>query len=162
MSQRTKFFEVAPEAMKPLLELATHASGLESSLLELVNMRASQINGCAFCLDMHWKDARAAGETEQRLYCLPAWRETKFYNERERTALELTENLTLVAENRVSDELYERARKQFSEKELAYLVLAIATINTFNRLNIAFESEAGWYQPGMFSSEKTNASSSGK
>ena len=161
MSQRIEYFKVAPEGMKVMMQMEEylHAGTLESSLLELVKMRASQINGCAFCLDMHSKDARVAGETEQRLYCLAAWRETAFYNERERAALELTEHLTLVAEKRVPDELYERARKQFSEKELVDLTLAIVAINGFNRLNVAFEPEVGGYYPGMFSAAKTTASS---
>ena len=159
MLQRIEYFKVAPGAVKILMQMEEYLNDgtLESSLLELVKMRASQINGCAFCLDMHSKDARAAGETEQRLYCLPAWRETAFYNERERAALELTEHLTLVAEKRVPDELYERARKQFSEKELVDLVFAVVAINGFNRLNVAFETEAGGYQPGMFSAAKTTA-----
>lgn len=163
MSQRIDYIKAAPRAVKIMFELGEylHDCGLESSLLELVKMRASQINGCAYCLDMHSKDARAAVETEQRLYCLPAWRETPFYTERERAALELTENLTLVSEKRVPDELYERAKAQFSEKELTDLTLAIVAINSWNRLNITFEPEVGGYQPGMFYSSKATASSGG-
>src|SRR5690554_3080850 len=110
-------------------------------------MRASQINACGYCLDMHSKDARAAGETEQRLHVLPAWREAPFYSERERAALEWTEAVTLVAENEVSDELYERVRAQFGEDELIDLTLAVTTINAWNRLAIAFRSPVGSYQP---------------
>ena len=116
-------------------------------LLELVRMRASQINGCAFCLDMHSKDARAAGETEQRLYCLPAWRETPFYSERERAALEWTEAVTLVSEKHVPDEVFERAHQQFSEEELAHLTLAIVAINGWNRFAISFRAVPGNDQP---------------
>jgi len=111
-------------------------------------MRASQINGCAYCLDMHSKDARANGETEQRLYGLDAWRETPYYSERERAALEWTEALTLVAETRVPDEVYERVRKQFSEDELAHLSLAVVAINGWNRLNIAARTVPGDYVAG--------------
>jgi AhpD family alkylhydroperoxidase len=125
-------------------------SGLEPALLELVKTRASQINGCAFCLDMHTKDARAMGETEQRLYMLPAWRETDLYTDRERAALAWTEALTLIAEDRVPDEVFEEVRPHFSDDELAYLTLAIVAINGFNRFNVAFRLPAGNYQPGAF------------
>ena len=120
--------------------------GLEHNLMELVKMRASQINGCAFCLDMHSKDARAAGETEQRLYALNAWRETPFFTDRERAALEWTEALTLVSQNHVPDELFERVRKHFSEDELLNLSLAVTQINSWNRLAISFRSVPGTYQ----------------
>ncbi len=119
----------------------------EPSLIELVKMRASQINGCAYCLDMHSKDARAAGETEQRLYALNAWRETPFFTDRERAALEWTEALTLVAEDHVPDEVYEEARKHFAEEELVNLSMAIVSINGWNRLAIAFRAVPGAYQP---------------
>lgn len=128
------------------LEAYVRRSGLEHSLLELVKTRASQLNGCAYCLDMHTKDARAGGETEQRLYVLSAWREAPFYTERERAALEWTEALTLVAQNDVPDELYQRVRQHFDEKELVDLTLAIATINTWNRLAIGFRTEVGSYR----------------
>jgi len=121
-------------------------SGLEASLLELVRMRASQINGCAFCLDMHWKDLRALGESEQRLYMLDAWRESPGYTERERAALAWTEAVTLIVEGHVPDEVYQTARKQFSEAELANLTLAIAAINCWNRMNISFRTPAGNYR----------------
>jgi AhpD family alkylhydroperoxidase len=134
-----------------MMALETHvrkSSGLEPSLLDLVRMRSSQINGCAYCLDMHSKDARAAGETEQRLYCLPAWRETPFYSEREQAALAWTEAVTLVSEDHVPDEVFELARKQFSVEELAELTLAIVSINGWNRFSIAFRATPGIYQPG--------------
>jgi AhpD family alkylhydroperoxidase len=125
-----------------------HDCGLEASLLELVKMRASQINGCAYCLDMHSKDARAAGETEQRLYVLNAWRESPFYSQRERAALAWTEALTLVADGHVPDDVYNEARQHFSERELVDLSMAVIAINGWNRLAIAFRSEVGTYQPG--------------
>jgi AhpD family alkylhydroperoxidase len=130
------------------------ASGLDSKLLHLLKMRASQINGCAYCLDMHAKDARAEGETEQRLYSLDAWRETPFYSDRERAALEWTEAVTLVASTHAPDEAYEAVRAQFSEDEIKMLTLAIAMINTWNRLNVAFRTVPGDYKPGMFHAVK--------
>jgi AhpD family alkylhydroperoxidase len=126
------------------------AGGLDHKLLHLVKMRASQINGCAYCLDMHAKDARAEGETEQRLYSLDAWRETPFFSDRERAALEWTEAVTLVAATHVPDEAYEAVRAHFSEDEIKTLTLAVAMINTWNRLNVAFRTVPGDYQPGMF------------
>lgn len=142
--------KVAPDAMHAMLGLEqyNHQSGLEASLLELVKMRASQINGCAYCLDMHSKDARAAGETEQRLYVLNAWREAPFYSDRERAALAWTEAVTLISEGGISDELFSATREHFSEKEMAALTMAIITINGWNRLAISFRSqEVGSYQP---------------
>jgi AhpD family alkylhydroperoxidase len=130
------------------LEKQVSKSGLDSRLLDLVRMRASQINGCAFCLDMHSKEARAAGETEQRLYGLDAWRETPYYSSRERAALEWTEALTLVAEGHVPDSVYERVRGEFSEDELAHLSLAIVAINGWNRLNVAARTVPGGYVAG--------------
>ena len=130
------------------LQAAVEQSGLEHSLLHLIEMRASQINGCAYCLDMHSKDARAIGETEQRLYGLDAWRETPYYSARERAALEWTEALTLVSENHVPDEVYERVREQFSEDELVHLSLAIVSINGWNRLNVAARTVPGDYVAG--------------
>jgi AhpD family alkylhydroperoxidase len=121
--------------------------GIERTLLFLVQLRASQINGCAYCLDMHWKDLRAAGENEQRLYSLDAWRECPYYSERERAALAWTEAVTLVAEGHVPDALYDEARARFSEKELADLTLAVAAINAWNRLSIAARLHPGTYQP---------------
>lgn len=128
------------------LERFVRSCGLEHSLLELVKTRASQINGCAYCIDMHTKDARAAGETEQRLYGLPAWREAPFYTPRERAALEWTETLTLISENDVCDELYARVREHFNEQEILNLTMAVVTINGWNRLAISFRSVPGTYQ----------------
>jgi AhpD family alkylhydroperoxidase len=133
------------------LQKHVNESGLEHSLLHLVEMRASQMNGCGYCLDMHSKDARAAGETEQRLYVLPAWREAPFYTERERAALAWTENMTLISENDVPDEVYNEVRKHFSEEELVNLSLAIVAINGWNRLSIGLRAEVGSYQPAQAS-----------
>jgi AhpD family alkylhydroperoxidase len=129
------------------VEAAINAGGLESSLLNLVRMRASQINGCAYCLDMHSKDLRAAGETEQRICCLEAWRETPFYSEPERAALAWTEAVTDLSHGHVADEVYEQVRQQFTETELIYLTAAIAAINFWNRLNISFRTVPGTYKP---------------
>jgi AhpD family alkylhydroperoxidase len=150
MGQRIDFLRASPRGAQALggLQNFVNSSGLEHSLLELVKMRASQINGCAFCLDMHSKDARAAGESEQRLYLLNAWEETKLYSARERAALAWAESLTLVSENHVPDSVYAQAREQFSEEELVNLSLAVVAINSWNRLVIAFRREAGSYQPG--------------
>ena len=150
MSTRIDVNKVAPGAFRAIfgLEKYVHESGLELSLLHLIKMRASQINGCAYCLDMHSKDARAAGETEQRLYVLNAWREAPFYTERERAALAWTEALTLISENHVPDEIYNEVRQHFTEKELADLSLAVVAINGWNRLAISFRAEVGAYQPG--------------
>jgi len=144
-----EYAKVAPAVTQAMsgLERAIHESGLEPSLLELVKTRASQINGCAFCLDMHTKDARARGEAEQRLYALSAWRETPFYTDRERAALAWTEAVTLVSETHIPDDVYEQARQQFSEQELAYLTLAVIAINGWNRLAIGFRTVPGTYQP---------------
>lgn len=120
---------------------------LEHSLLRLVEIRASQINGCAYCLDMHTKEARAAGETEQRIYTLDAWRETPFFTDRERAALEWTEAVTLVSETRVPDDVYEQVSQQFSEEELVELTFAVIVINSWNRLNVSFRPLVGDYQP---------------
>lgn len=150
MTQRLDYMHASPEGFKAMRNLQQYVegSGLEHTLLELVKMRASQINGCAYCLDMHSKDARAAGETEQRLYLLDAWREAPFYSERERAALAWTEALTKISNAPVEDELYEQVRAQFSEKELVDLSFAIIAINGWNRLAIPFRSEPGHYQPG--------------
>ena len=130
------------------LERQVGQAGFDHRLLDLVRMRASQINGCSFCLDMHSKDARANGETEQRLYGLDAWRETPYYSARERAALEWTEALTLVCETHPADDVYERVREQFSEDDLVHLSLAIVAINGFNRLNIAARTVPGDYMAG--------------
>lgn len=149
MEQRINYQKTASGAFKAMLAMENHVRqcGLEHSLLELVKTRASQINGCAFCIDMHTKDARAAGETEQRLYGLSAWRETPFYSERERAALELTEAVTLITNGGVPDELYQKVREHFSEEETVNLVAAIIAINGWNRLAITFHTPAGSYQP---------------
>ena len=150
MKARIDLKHVNPGIMHAMLglERQVHKAGLDSKLLDLVRMRASQINGCAYCLDMHSKDARANGETEQRLYGLEAWRETPYYSARERAALEWTEALTLVSETHVPDEVYERVRQQFSEDELAHLSLAVVAINGWNRLNVAARTVPGDYVPG--------------
>lgn len=156
MESRFNYVKSAPGVFKVMLGLGQYLRecGLEESLLLLVDLRASQINGCAYCIDMHWKDLRHAGETEQRLYSLDAWRESPFYSDRERAALEWTEALTLITEDRVPDEVYERVRQQFSEKELSDLSLAVVTINGWNRLNISARTVPGDYQPGKFRTEK--------
>lgn len=148
MTTRIDMHHVSPKATQAMLQLQKYVndSGLEHSLLELVKMRASQINGCAYCLDMHSKDARAAGETEQRLYLLDAWRETSLYSARERAALAWTEALTLVREGHVPDDVFEAAREHFSEQELVDLSMAVVAINGWNRLSIAFRPEAGSYR----------------
>ena len=150
MKARIDLMHMTPGVMQAMLglERQVRQAGFDHTLLNLVRMRASQINGCAYCLDMHSKDARANGETEQRLYGLDAWRETPYYSERERAALEWTEALTLVAETRVPDEVYERVRKQFSEDELAHLSLAVVAINGWNRLNVAARTVPGTYVTG--------------
>jgi AhpD family alkylhydroperoxidase len=157
MNKRIEWFQAAPQLGQALLKFqeVVNDGGLEPAMLELVKMRASQLNGCAFCLDMHSKEARAAGESEQRLYLLDAWREAEhLYSARERAALAWTEAVTTVCDSHVPDESYREARAQFSEVELVYLTLAIAQINTWNRLNVAFRTEAGSYRPGMFKRTK--------
>ena len=129
------------------LEKLVRESGLETSLLELVKLRASQINGCAYCLDMHTKDARAAGETEQRLYTLSAWHETPFFTDRERAAMEWTEAVTEIGHSHVPDDVYERVRKYFTEAELVNLTMAVIAINGWNRIAISFRMVPGTYQP---------------
>jgi AhpD family alkylhydroperoxidase len=148
MEQRLNPFKASPKAYQALsaLENFVDSCGLERPLLELVKMRASQINGCAYCLDMHSKDARALGETEQRLYVLNAWREAPFYSERDRAALEWTEAITLISTSHVSDDLYQRVTQQFDPEELSNLTLAISAINSWNRLCIPFRVEPGAYQ----------------
>lgn len=143
--------KAAPEAMKAISNLHAYVRkcGLDHKLLELVKLRASQINNCAWCMDMHTKQLRAAGETEQRLYLLSAWRECPFYTERERAALTWTEALTLLTEGNVPDEVFAQARSQFSEEELVKLTLAIIAINGANRINVAFRTVPGNYQPAV-------------
>lgn len=148
MKQRLDYKNASPEAFKALLntEMQVHKSGLEESLIELVKTRASQINGCAYCLDMHTKDARALGETEQRLYLLSAWREAPCYSERERAALAWTEAVTEIAMTQeISDELYAQTRAHFDDKGIVDLTLAVIAINGWNRMAIAFRSKVGDY-----------------
>jgi AhpD family alkylhydroperoxidase len=148
MEQRLDYQKASPDAVKAMYALGKHVAscGLEANLLELVKVRASQINGCAFCLDMHTKDARAAGETEQRLYALSAWRETPFYTDRERAALAWTEAVTLISGG-VSDALFADARQYFSEKELVDLTWAVVAINGWNRIAISSRAVPGSYAP---------------
>jgi AhpD family alkylhydroperoxidase len=150
MEPRLDWRQTSPRGFQALFGLQGYVnnSGLEYSLLELVKMRTSQINGCAFCLDMHFKDATAAGETPQRLYLLDAWREVKLYSQRERAALAWTEALTLVSDGHVPDEVFAEARQHFSDEELVNLSLAIVAVNGWNRLQIAFRADTGAYQPG--------------
>lgn len=142
--------------MKALLGINGYLakSPLEKPLLHLIEYRVSQINGCAYCLDMHSKDLRVGGETEQRIYCLSAWREMNLYTARERAALAWAEAVTVLKENEVSDDVYNEARQHFSEEELVDLTLAVAVINSWNRINVAFRTEAGNYQPGQFAAFK--------
>ena len=148
MKARLDFRKASPQAEKAMtgLHMFVRNCGLDHALLELVKLRASQLNGCAHCIDMHTKELRADGESEQRLYLLNAWRESPFYSERERAALAWTEAVTLVAESQVPDDVYDEARKQFSEEELVNLTMALVAINAANRLNIAFRTVPGSHQ----------------
>lgn len=150
MTQRINFSKVPPAVMKAMfgLQAAVEQSGLEHSLLHLVEVRASQINRCGYCLDMHTKEALALGESEQRLFLLDAWRETPLYSERERAALLWCEALTLIADRGAPDEVYEAVRNEFSEEDLIALSLAIVTINSWNRLMIGFQADVGRYRAG--------------
>ena len=149
MPQRVNYLTDAAGPFKAMqgLEGYLRTSGLDEKLKQLVSLRASQINGCAYCIDMHWKDLRAAGENEQRLYSLDAWRESPYYTDRERAVLEWTDELTMITDGHARDEVYERVKAHFSVKELWDLTLAIATINAWNRLVIAARVEPGTYQP---------------
>ena len=148
MEARLDYAKLAPDGMRALYSLGAYLAkcGLEHPLLELVKIRASQINGCAYCIDMHTKDARAAGETEQRIYALNAWRETPFFTDRERAALAWTEAVTLIGGG-VTEALFAEVSGEFSEKELADLTWAVAAINAWNRVAISFRSVPGEYQP---------------
>ncbi|WP_248360855.1 carboxymuconolactone decarboxylase family protein [Anaeromyxobacter oryzae] len=148
-SPRLRHPKVAPDAYRAMLALEEYvrSTGLQPTLLHLVKLRASYMNGCAFCVDMHTKDARAAGETEQRLYAVPVWRETPFFTPRERAALAWTEAVTELGREGVPDEVYEAARAHFDEAELVHLTMAIVVINGWNRLSVAFRAEVGAYQP---------------
>jgi AhpD family alkylhydroperoxidase len=145
---RLKYYRASPGAYQALKQLQDYieSSGLERNLLELVKLRASQLNGCAFCFDMHWKDARALGESEERLYMLTSWRESHLYSERERAALAWTEAVTLISQTGAPDDVYEEARNHFDEKEISDLTVAIAAINAWNRMAIGFRLVPGWYE----------------
>jgi len=150
MKARLDFREASPNGVRALARLHqfVHQCGIEHSLVELVKLRASQINGCAHCIDMHTKELRAAGESEQRLYLLNAWRETPFYTQRERAALAWAEAVMLLHDQEVPDNVYEAATAEFNKEDLVNLTLAIVAINGANRLNIAFRTVPGSYQPG--------------
>jgi AhpD family alkylhydroperoxidase len=149
MQTRIPYMKVAPGAFKVMLGLEEylHQSGIEENLLHFIKLRASQLNGCAYCIDMHWKDLRSIGESEQRLYGLDAWEESPYYSDRERAAFAWTEAVTNIQDGHVRDAVYETVRQHFSDKELADLTLAVAAINAWNRLAIAGRVEVGKYQP---------------
>jgi AhpD family alkylhydroperoxidase len=149
MMQRIDYSHLAPGALAAMLGIQRYVDhcSLEKPLLELIKLRSSQLNGCAFCVDMHSKDTRALGETEQRLYAVAVWREAPFFSERERAALAWTETVTLIAQTGVPDDVYQIARNQFSEKELIDLTMAIIAINGWNRLAVSFRAVPGSYQP---------------
>ena len=149
MEPRIAYNKYSPNALHAMFALEKHlkSSTIEEKLLHLIKLRASQINGCAYCIDMHSKDARAGGDSEMRLYALNAWRETPFFTPRERAALAWTESLTLISKNHAPDEIYDATLKEFSEQELVDLTYAIATINAWNRLAIAMRAVPGEYQP---------------
>jgi AhpD family alkylhydroperoxidase len=151
MKQRINYYEKGFKALKSLFNLGAYLakSPIEQPLLDLIAFRVSQINGCAYCLDMHSKDLRAHGETEQRLYMLDAWREATVYTDRERAAFAWAEAVTKLEKNNVPDEVYEDALTQFSEEELVDLTMAVIGINSWNRLNVAFRTPAGSYEPGQ-------------
>jgi len=147
MKTRMEYWKAAPGGYKAMMAVEAYlGEAVDKTLLHMVKLRASQINGCAYCIDMHWKDARAAGESEQRLYGLGAWREAGYYTDRERAALEWTEALTNITDGHVPDAVYDAVRGHFSDKELADLTWAIAAINAWNRVAISFRSEAGSYR----------------
>ena len=152
MKARIELTSLNPRIIQSLLaaQAVADSGGLDKTLLNLIKMRASQINGCAYCLDMHSKEARAAGETEQRLYGLSAWREAPYYSDRERAALEWTEAVTRVEQTNVPDSVYETVKALFTESEIASLTLAVAMINVWNRLNVALRTLPGNYRLGMF------------
>jgi AhpD family alkylhydroperoxidase len=149
MEERFSILKAAPGVYHAMLGVEDYLKGcgLDEPLLNLIKLRASQVNGCAYCIDMHWKDLQASGEKEQRMYGLDAWEESPYYTERERAALAWTEAVTKIREGHVPDAVYEQAKKQFTEKELANLTLAVAAINSWNRLAIASRTVAGNYQP---------------
>lgn len=144
MSQRVSYYEIAPEGMKIMMDMEkyTKKSSINRTTRELIKIRVSQMNGCAFCLDMHTSDARKMGETEQRIYCLHAWNECDFYSPEEKAALELSEHITLIPSKRVPDEIYHRVREHYDEKQYVDLVLIINQINSWNRISIAMGNRA--------------------
>lgn len=156
MEQRLNAFQVGQKAMTPMYGIGAYLNNasIEKELLHLIDFRVSQINGCAYCLDMHSKDLLAGGDTPQRLFVLDAWREAPFFSDRERAALQWAEAVTKIKDGNVSDESYQIARTQFSEEELIDLTLAITTINSYNRINIAFRTTAGGYKVGQHSAAK--------
>jgi AhpD family alkylhydroperoxidase len=156
MEPRINIMSLNPGAMNAMFGLGKYLSqtALDKRLLDLINLRVSQINGCAYCIDMHWKDLRATGENEQRLYGLDAWRESPYYTERERAALAWAEAVTRVSETHVPDEVFEEAKRHFNDQDLADLTINVVAINGWNRLNIAFRNEAGTYQPGVWEKQQ--------
>ncbi|WP_040203416.1 carboxymuconolactone decarboxylase family protein [Neobacillus jeddahensis] len=144
MEQRIDYYNVAPEALKIMMEMEKYSktTGIDRKLRELIKIRASQINGCAYCLNMHTADARKMGETEQRIYCISAWQECEFYTEVEKVALELTEHVTLIPTKRVPEELYQRVREHYDEKQYVDLILIINQINSWNRISISMGNTA--------------------
>jgi AhpD family alkylhydroperoxidase len=151
-ADRIQLAELAPRGYAAMFRLSGTIQ-LDETIRELIDIRASQINGCAFCLDMHWKDARASGQSEERLYMLSTWRESSLYDERERAALELCEAMTVISKEQVPDDVWQRASAVFDDYELSQLVFAITTINAWNRMNIATLLQPGHYEPGMFDSK---------
>ncbi len=149
MQPRLDIQKIAPQAYRAMAGLESYVrnSGLEPALLELVKIRASLINGCAYCIDMHTKDARGGGESEQRLYALAAWRETPFFTDREQAALAWTEELTIISQNHAPDSIYESVRQRFTEQELVSLTMAIIAINGWNRIALGFRMVPGTYDP---------------
>jgi len=149
MTARLSYAHAAPAATRAMMGLENYVrtSGLEPTLVHLVKMRASYMNGCAYCIDMHSKDARLEGETEQRLYAIPVWHETSFFTPRERAALAWTESVTAIATTGVPDEAYEAVRQHFTEEELVALTMAVVAINGWNRLAVSFRTEPGSYEP---------------
>ena len=158
MEQRINALEKGQGALKAMLGISAYLakSPLEKNLLHLIEYRVSQINGCAYCLDMHSKDLRHEGETEQRIYMVSAWQETPLYTAREKAALAWAESITLLGEGHVPDEVFDKVKKEFSDKELIDLTLAVATINAWNRINVAFRTTPGGYQPGQWNTAAAN------
>jgi len=157
MQERFDMLKLSGGAVKAMLALEQylHSSGLDEGLIHMLKLRASQINGCAYCIDMHWKDARAVGETEQRLYGLNAWEESRYYNDRERAALAWIEAVTRISETHAPDDVYENLQEHFNEKEISDLTVLAAVINSWNRMSIASRKTAGDYAPPKLRAQKT-------